>query len=70
MAGHHLRAPRLWEPQSHDLIKKPSGIQDRHCDRGGPDNVAAWIAHYNEVHPHKALGYRSPREFIAAHARP
>jgi len=29
-----------------------------------------WIAHYNEVHPHKALGYRSPREFIAAHARP
>jgi len=22
------------------------------------------------VHPHKALGYRSPREFIAAHARP
>jgi hypothetical protein len=28
------------------------------------------IAHYNEVHPHKALGYRSPREFIAAHARP
>jgi putative transposase len=29
----------------------------------------AWIAHYNEVHPHKALGYRSPREFIAAHVR-
>jgi putative transposase len=23
-----------------------------------------WLAHYNEVHPHKALGYRSPREFI------
>jgi putative ABC transport system substrate-binding protein len=22
------------------------------------------------VHPHKALGYRSPPEFIAAHARP
>src|SRR5262245_3593296 len=30
--------------------------------------LPAWIAHYNEVHPHKALGYRSPREFIAAHA--
>jgi putative SOS response-associated peptidase YedK len=28
------------------------------------------IAHYNEVQPHKALGYRSPREFIAAHGRP
>ena len=23
----------------------------------------AWFAHYNTVHPHKALGYRSPREF-------
>jgi putative transposase len=28
--------------------------------------LSAWITHYNEVHPHKALGYRSPREFIAA----
>jgi len=28
--------------------------------------LPAWIAHYNEVHPHKALGYRLPREFIAA----
>jgi len=31
--------------------------------------LSAWINHYNEVHPHKALGYRSPREFIAAHDR-
>jgi putative transposase len=23
-----------------------------------------WIKHYNTLHPHKALGYRSPREFI------
>ena len=23
-----------------------------------------WFEHYNEVHPHKALRYRSPREFI------
>jgi putative transposase len=23
-----------------------------------------WFQHYNEVHPHSALGYRSPREFI------
>ena len=29
--------------------------------------LSAWINHYNEVHPHKALGYRSSREFIAAH---
>ena len=33
----------------------------------GHDALSAWINHYNEVHPHKALGYRSPREFIAAH---
>jgi transposase InsO family protein len=26
--------------------------------------LPSWIAHYNEVLPHKALGYRSPREFI------
>jgi putative transposase len=32
--------------------------------------LPSWIAHYNEVHPHKALGYRSPREFIAAHEDP
>ena len=24
-----------------------------------------WFEHYNAVHPHKALGYRSPREFVA-----
>ena len=23
----------------------------------------SWFEHYNKVHPHKALGYRSPREF-------
>ena len=26
--------------------------------------LPAWIAHYNTVHPHRALGYRSPREYI------
>jgi putative transposase len=29
-----------------------------------------WMAHYNEVHPHRALGYRSPHEFIASRATP
>lgn len=28
--------------------------------------VPSWLAPYNEVHPHKALGYCSPREFITA----
>ncbi len=31
--------------------------------------LPGWFAHYNEVHPHKALGYRSPREFIRAQSR-
>ena len=26
--------------------------------------LPGWIAHYNTVHPHRALGYRSPREYI------
>ena len=32
--------------------------------------LPSWMTHYNEVHPHKALGYRSPREFIAARSNP
>jgi len=32
--------------------------------------LPSWMARYNEVHPHKALGYRSPREFIAARSNP
>jgi putative transposase len=32
--------------------------------------LPSWLAHYNEVHPHKALGYRSPREFIATRSTP
>jgi Integrase core domain len=31
--------------------------------------LPSWITHYNEMHPHKALGYRSPREFIAARGK-
>ncbi len=27
--------------------------------------LPGWLAHYNTVHPHRALGYRSPHEFIA-----
>ena len=28
-------------------------------------HLPRWLAAYNELHPHRALGYRSPREFIA-----
>ena len=29
------------------------------------EQLPVWLAHYNAVHPHRALGYRSPREYIA-----
>jgi putative transposase len=29
------------------------------------DQLPGWFAHYDEVHPQRALRYRSPREFIA-----
>ncbi len=37
--------------------------------QGAPDaasvleNLPKWFEHYNEIHPHKALQYQSPREF-------
>lgn len=27
--------------------------------------LPVWLTHYNELHPHRSLGYRSPREFIS-----
>ncbi|WP_419539034.1 integrase core domain-containing protein [Methylorubrum populi] len=27
--------------------------------------LPGWLVHYNDLHPHRALGYRSPRELIA-----
>jgi hypothetical protein len=29
-------------------------------------HLPIWFEHYNTVHPHRALNYRSPREFIAS----
>ncbi len=33
------------------------------------DQIPIWLDHYNQVHPHRALGYKSPREFIASSTR-
>ncbi len=30
------------------------------------ESLPLWFEHDNSLHPHKALGYRSPREFIAS----
>lgn len=32
--------------------------------------IESWIEDYNCVHPHSRLGYRSPREYIAAQSQP
>lgn len=29
------------------------------------EQLPSWLAHYDNVHPHRALAYRSPREHIA-----
>ena len=31
--------------------------------------LSGWLGHYNRVHPHRALDYRSPREFIERSTR-
>ena len=28
------------------------------------EQLPSWTAHYDTIHPHRALGYRSPREYI------
>ena len=28
-----------------------------------------WFKHYNNLHPHSALGYQSPREFISSQSQ-
>ena len=32
--------------------------------RSALQQLPAWIAHYNTVHPNRALGYRYSREYI------
>jgi putative transposase len=32
------------------------------------ESLPLWFDHYNAVHPHSALRYQSPREFIAEHS--
>lgn len=45
-------------------------FSDRHDARILMRDLPHWFRHYNTVHPHKALGYRSPAEFIAQTTKP
>lgn len=68
------RRPRPSEsPQSNGMAEAFVRTLKRDYVRVSPVPDAAsvlrqqplWLAHYNELHLHRALGYRSPREFIA-----
>ena len=63
------------EPRTTPIESPQSNLRTHHQTRLRPRHSLmlqppSWITHYNEVHPHKALGYRSPREFIAARGNP
>jgi putative transposase len=71
--GLELRTIPIESPQSNDMVeafvRTIKGDYVRLSPRPNAEAVtrqlSTWVEHYNEVHPHKAGGYRSPREFIA-----
>ncbi|WP_167737207.1 integrase core domain-containing protein, partial [Escherichia coli] len=63
---HHLSSPqsngmaeRLVKTMKEDYI----AFMPKPNIRTALHNLAVAIEHYNENHPHSALGYRSPREY-------
>lgn len=73
--GLEPRTTPLRSPQSNGMAESFVRTLKRDYARVSPLPDAAtviaalpiWVHHYNTVHPHKALGYRSPREFISSH---
>ncbi|WP_146625527.1 integrase core domain-containing protein, partial [Shigella sonnei] len=49
------------KPALHLFQAKPDGLT-------AAKNLAEAFEHYNEWHPHSALGYRSPREYLRQRA--
>ena len=76
--GLEPRTTPVGSPQSNGMAEAFVRTMRRDYVRVSPIPDAAsvlrqlpgWLAHYNEVHPHKALGYRAPREFIATRSTP
>jgi putative transposase len=67
------RTTPLQSPQSNGMAEAFVRTLKRDYVRVSPipdalsvlQQLPRWLAHYNQLHPHRALGYRSPREFIA-----
>ena len=67
------RTTPVSSPQSNGMVEALVRILKRDYARVNPrqdpqsviDQLPGWFAHYSEVHPHRALRYRSPCEFIA-----
>ena len=66
-AGPQPRIQRHRRSLREDLQARlcPPLPQTRRSHRHGP--ARSWFEDYNEMHPHRALGMRSPRQFIRAH---
>jgi len=73
--GLELRTTPVQSPQSNGMAEAFVRTIRRDYVRVSPipdartvlESLPLWFEHYNNLHPHKALGYRSPREFIASH---
>jgi putative transposase len=72
--GFEPRTTPVESPQSNGMAEAFVRTMKRDYARVSqlPDAAAvirqlpAWFEHYNTVHPHRALSYRSPPEFIAS----
>ena len=72
--GFEPRTTPVESPQSNGMAEAFVRTMKRDYARVSPLPDAAavmrqlptWFEHYNTVHPHRALRYRSPREFIAS----
>lgn len=73
--GLEPRTTPVQSPQSNGMAEAFVKTMKRDYVRVSPlpdarsvmESLPLWIDHYISLHPHKALGYRSPREFIANH---
>lgn len=76
--GLEPRTTPIQSPQSNGMAEAFVRTMKRDYIRVSPipdartviKSLPFWFEHYNALHPHKALGYRSPREFIADQINP